>query len=519
VVVGLGTALSRATGFVRLAAVAYAIGFTRLTDTYNLANTTPNIVYELLLGGILSAALVPIFVEHADRGDRDATSAVVSVAVAALAALTVVGLLAAPAIVRLYTLRLEGSTAAAQQALATDLLRLLMPQMFFYGVTALATALLNARRSFAAPAYVPVLNNLLVSGVFFALPTVAGATPDLAQVRGDRGLVLLLGLGTTAGIVTMALALWPAVRRAGVRLQFRPDWRHPAVRTVVRLSGWTMGYAVSNQLALWVVLVLANAHAGGVSAYQGAYVFFQLPHGLVAVSLMTTVAPDLALFAGRADWAAYRERFRLGLALMGLAAIPAAVGYLVLARPIVSALLERGAFSGASAELTGDVLTTFAVGLVPFSLYLYALRGFYTLKDTKTPFLLNAGENALNVALALALEPTLGVQGLALAYSIAYGVAAIVALGMLSRRVGGIGWSDPGRALVRAAAASVVMAGAVALVAGGVGSDTGPGALTRTAVGIVVGGGVYAVALVGLGGRDVGALRERRRAARRRPGE
>ncbi|MGH9285941.1 MAG: lipid II flippase MurJ, partial [Acidimicrobiales bacterium] len=252
--VAIGTALSRLTGFLRLAAMAYAIGFTRLTDTYNLANTTPNIVYELLLGGVLSATLVPVFVDHRDRDDDEATSAVVTVAAVVLVVLTVIGILAAPAIVRLYTLRVEGAAAEAQQELASALLRLFMPQMLFYGLVAMASALLHAHRRFAAPAFVPVLNNLVVTAVFLSLPRLVDGTPTLEGVRQDRGLVLLLGLGTTAGIVAMALALLPALRRTGVRLRPVFSWRHPAVRKVVALSGWTAGYVASNQLALWVVL-------------------------------------------------------------------------------------------------------------------------------------------------------------------------------------------------------------------------------------------------------------------------
>ncbi|MBI2168469.1 MAG: murein biosynthesis integral membrane protein MurJ [Actinobacteria bacterium] len=495
-VVGVGTALSRVTGFVRLAAIAYAIGFTRLTDTYNLANTTPNIVYELILGGVLTAPLVRVFVDHLEDDDDEATSVVVTLAAAALSAVTVAGVLAAPWIVRLYTLRLEGADAIAQEEVATALLRLFMPQMLFYGLTAVATALLNARRSFAAPAFAPVLNNVVVASLFFALPSLADGDLSLGSVRGDTGLVLLLGLGTTAGIVTMTLALWPALRRAGVRVRPRLDLRHPAVAGLLRLSGWTAGYAVTNQLALWVVLVLANEYAGGVAAYQGAFVFFQLPHGLVAVSLMTTVAPDLATAARRADFDAFRSRFALGLRLLVLVVLPAVGGYLLLARPIVAALLERGAFSGASAEVTGDVLQAFAVGLLPFSVYLYALRAFVVgLRDTRTPFVLNAFENALNVGLALVLEPRLGIHGLALAYGIAYVVASVVALAVLSRRAGSLGLAAVAPTLGRAIIATAALAVAVALVAASVGTDTGSGALTRTIGGVAAGGLTYVIAL------------------------
>lgn len=518
--VTLGTALSRVTGFVRLAAIAYAIGFTRLTDAYNVANTTPNIVYELVLGGVLSAPLVRLFVDHFEDDDEEATSVVVTVAAAALTAVTVAGLLAAPWIVRLYTVRLEGAEAAAQEEVATTLLRLFMPQMLFYGLTALATALLNARRSFAAPAFAPVLNNVIVSAIFFSLPTVADGSLGLGDVRGDAGLTLLLGLGTTGGIVAMTVALWPALRRSGLRLRPLFSLRHPAVSMLLRLSGWTAGYAAANQVALWVVLVLANDHPGGVAAYQGAFVFFQLPHGLFAVSLMTTVAPELATAARAHDLHAFRERFRLGFRLLVLVVAPAVVGYLVLGRPIVSALLERGALSGASAEVTGDVLRAFAVGLLPFSVYLYTLRAFVVgLRDTRTPFVVNLVENGLNVVLALALEPVFGLEGLGLAYGLAYTAAAVLALRMLSRRVGGLGLGAAAGSLARVAVASTALAVAALAVATGVGADTGPGALRRTVLAVVVGGAVYVGTLVVTRAPELDAARARaaRRSGRQGP--
>jgi putative peptidoglycan lipid II flippase len=304
----------------------------------------------------------------------------------------------------------------------------------------------------------------------------------------------------------MALALLPALRRAGIRLRLVASWRHPAVRRVLRLSGWTAGYVASNQLALWLVLVLANAHRGGVSAYQAAFVFFQLPHGLVAVSLMTTLAPDLASAAGKADAAAFRERFTYGLRLMSVAILPAAAGYLVLSRPIVSFLLERGALSSASAGLTASCVVAFSLGLLPFSLYLFALRGFYARQDTRTPFLLNAFENGLNIVLALALEPWLGVKGLALAYSLAYGVAAVVALSTLRRRTGGSLLAEGvASAVGRMAVAAAVMAVVVRLATAALPGDA-PAAL-EVAVGVLVGVPVYAGALSSMRVRDLEAVR------------
>jgi putative peptidoglycan lipid II flippase len=508
-IVAMGTALSRITGFGRLFATAYAIGFERLTDAYTQANTAPNIVYELLLGGVLSATLVPVFVRHREENDEDGTSAVVSVTAVLLVAITVTGIVAAPWVVRLLTIGVPDRVAGEQREVATALLRLFMPQMFFYGLTALFTALLNSRRRFAAPAFAPVLNNLVVMAMLFALPHVAGGTPDLGQVRSDPVLLWLLGAGTTAGIVAMTVVLIPRLKPAGIRLRFNLDWRNRSVRLVGRMSGWTLGYVIANQAALLVVLILANRVDGGVSAYTGAFIFFLLPHALFAVSIMTTLVPELSACAGRLDWAGFRSRFSMGLRLMALVVFPAATGYVVLAHPIVTALLEHGALSSTAADLAGDVLMGFGVGLPGFSVYLFTLRGFYAMHDTRTPFFLNLFQNTLQVGLCLALEPLLGVPGLSLAYGLAYSVAAVVALWVLKSRVGSLDARRVGRTIAKVTVACGALALAVLGIAGRVGGDAGVGALVRTTVGLLVGGAVYVVAVVLLRVDEVVLLRDR----------
>ncbi len=517
-VVGIGTGLSRISGLLRVGALTFALGATALSDAYNLANTTPNIIYELLLGGVLSASLVPIFVEHDQLGDEDATNAVLTVSVIAMAVLTVIAVLAAPLIVDVYTLRLSSAEAAAQAEVAVPLLRLLLPQILFYGLMTLGTALLNARRSFFAPAYAPILNNVVVISLLLAFASMAGTDTSLDEVADDRSLLILLGLGTTAGIVAMTVALWPAIRHAGIRIRFNPAWRHPAIRTVVRLSGWTIGYAVANQIALFVVLALANGEgAGAVSAYTYAFIFFQLPHGLFAVSIMTTFMPDLAGFATQGDLPGFRDRFGLGLRLLTLVVLPAAVGYILLARPLVAMLLERGAFGGGSSELTAEVLVAFSVGLLGFSVYLLALRGFYAFKDTRTPFFVNLAENGVNIVAAVALVGVLGVQGLALAYALAYSVGAVLALAALRRRVQGLGGRRTVDGIGRMVVAAGIMAVAVWSVTQVVGSDDGMGAVVRTLTGVLVGMAVYVVALVALRVPDAVDLLHRLRQRRRPP--
>ena len=188
VVVALGTALSRVTGLLRVGVFAAVIGQTALADAYNLANNSPNAVYELLLGGVLSASLVPLFTRHAEEDDDDATSAVVTVAVIALTALTIVAVLAAPWVVRIFTVNISDGVDPEQfRGAATALARIFLVQILFYGISALANSLLQARRRFFAAAWAPVLSNVVVIAALLLVPgTVDGRQPQLADVLSSR---------------------------------------------------------------------------------------------------------------------------------------------------------------------------------------------------------------------------------------------------------------------------------------------------------------------------------------------
>jgi putative peptidoglycan lipid II flippase len=505
--VAVGTLLSRVTGFVRIAAIAYALGAATLAGTYSYANEAPNIVYELLLGGVLTATLVPLFVRYHESRDDDAASAVFTVAMLALAAITVVGVIAAPWIVDLYTLNVHGPTLGAQQELATSLLRLFMPQMLFYGIVTLATAMLNARRRFLAAAFAPVLNNVVVIAVFLALPRIADGSLNVNRVVNDDGLILLMGLGTTAGVVAMAVALLPPLARLHAHLRFLPRWKHPAVRTMLRLSGWTVGYVIANQIALLIVTVLANGTAGGPFIYISAYAFFQLPHGLFAVSLMTTFTPEMATTATRGDLAGLRDQLSRGIRLAAVVIVPAAALYIGMARPIIVALLQRGAFSAADAAAVADTLAAFSVGLLPFSIYLFSMRAFYAQHDTFTPFWLNCIENAVNIALAFPLYAWLGIPGLALAFALAYFAGAIVTLGVLRVRLRGIDGARLTSSLTRIVAAGVVVGGVSWAIGELVGWSSTADAIVAVLAGAAAGGVVYLGMLALLRVEELSALR------------
>jgi len=203
----------------------------------------------------------------------------------------------------------------------------------------------------------------------------------------------------------------------------------------------------------------------------------------------------------------YKRHFSLGIRLISLVVMPAATGYVVLAHPIVTSLVEYGAADDVG--LVADCLAMFALGLVGFSLYLFTLRGFYARRDTRTPFFLNLVENALNIVLALVLEPALGVKGLALALALAYTISAMIAFVTLRGRVGLLGGRRLALALGKIGVASATMAGAVLVVASQVGGDDGGGAIVRTGAGVAVGLVVFVVTAVALRTEELDALRTR----------
>jgi putative peptidoglycan lipid II flippase len=511
-----GTAVSRLTGLIRLVMVAFALGGARLADSFNLANNTPNMIHDLVLGGVLAATFVPVFVDRLARCSPEeaerSIAAVVTASLALLVAATLLFELAAPAIVDLYTM---GSTDAPERALAVTLLRWFCPQLLCYGVISLVSALLATRHRFAAVGIAPVANNLVAIGVLAAFAVAAGHHPSVAGTIADPHLVVLLGLGTTLGVAIQALCLWPSMRRAGIRL--RPVWspHDPAVRSILQLSGWTLGFVAANQLAVFVVLALeVHTGAGGVSAYTYAYTFFMLPFGIVAVSVVNVATPDLARL-----YSAGRSRdlgLRFGVAARQVLALvlPATVGYLVLARQIVPLVIRHGAEGQASASTTAATLAMFALGLPAFCIFLLAIRTLQAMQDTRTAFVLYVLENATNILVALLLYRTvLGVRGLALAYSIAYVVAALAALAVLRERLGTIGGRTTLRVALRSLWLSLAMAAAVAFVAALVGSGSGVLGWVHLLAAVLAGAVVY------LGGAGCAAAARAWQTSRRRDPE
>ena len=477
-ILAFGTFASRLTGFLRVLVIGYVLGVGVLSDAFNYANGVPNIIYDLLLGGILSATLIPVFVEQLNEDDpREASHSISAIFTAiALALVVVSGLLyvAAPYVIHFYLLLAPGSTGGAEKALATRLLRYFAPQVFCLGATVASTALLNARRRFTAAAVSPVLNNLVAIGALLATKAVAlhvlsqkGASPatTLNRFGQDTRAVMILGLGTTLGYVLQLLVQLPAMHRLGLRL--RPVWdpRHRAVRRVAGLSSWLIGVVVANQASLALVMILAGRTQGGVTAYQFSYQFFQLPYALIAVSVASAIMPDLSEQWATGQRVAFERQFVTGLRVTLAVLIPVALVYMAVAQPFIQLAIHHGAVGRSGAHLVTTTLVYFVAGLPGFSAFFLLMRAFQAMQDARTMFRIYVMENVMTVVAALVLSPLIGVPGLALAWVGPYTVASIYAVVKLRRRVGTLGGWLTIRALFRIVLASVVT-GVVAVAVG-----------------------------------------------------
>lgn len=514
--VAAGTALSRITGLARVITIGMVLGGGQLADAYVSANNAPNAIYELLVGGILSAGLVPLIVDLKTRRDRDGINAVLTSSIVAAGAVAIVAVIAAPLVFRVLTINADEAIDVAEFRRAGTLLaRILLVQIFFYGVIALGSAVLHAHRRFFAAAWSPVLANVITVA---ALGSLAVARPadgwGIGDVAADDRLRWVLALGATVGIAVSAAVVVAAARRTGHDFRWRFAPRDEPVRRLVRLSAWTFGYVAVNQVALVIVQNLTEPGSGGRFAYSQAYTFFVLPHGLLAVSIATTLSPELSQAWARRAHQEFARVLGVGIRFTLLLTVPSAVGIFVLRRPIIAALLQHGEFSATDASTVAQTLGAFALGLPAFSAYLFVLRGFYAQLDTRTPFLVNAIECALNVGIGWFLVRSYGVPGLAASFAIAYGISAFGAAALLLRRLEGFDVRRLFASSAQVVAATVFMGGVTLLTRNAIGGTEGLASAMRVAASVLAGLIAYLAGMTVLRSTDIADVA---RMLRRRP--
>ena len=441
----VATLVSRLTGFLRTVVLTAVLGLAAVGDAYTVANTLPNLVYELLIGGVLTSVLVPLLVSAQERdpdGGVRYAQRLMTLAVVGLGALTVLAVLAAPALTWLMGIR-EDADEPGQVGLANWLARILLVEIVFYGVGALAGALLNARGVFGAPAWAPVLNNLVViaTGGLFILASGPG---ELTPATITATQVWLLAGGTTLGIAVQALVLVPLLPRHGVPL--RPRWglRGTGLGEIGTLGLWVVGYVLVSQVGVVVTTQVANRAAddGGLGpfALSNASLLFQMPYGIIGVALLTALLPRMSRAAARGDVDGVIADLSLGTRLSALGLLPVTALLVVLGPALATVAFGRGNASLEDARGVGTALAIGAVGLLPMAVTLLQLRVFYAMKDARTPTLIQLVMVAVRVPLVLLVPvlvaPRHVVAGLMLVTSITFVVGWVVGDVALRRRLG-----------------------------------------------------------------------------------
>lgn len=499
-----GTVVSRLTGFGRAAIIAAAIGVGITAETFNIPNTIPNTLYILVAGGVLNSVLVPQLV-RAMREDDDGGQAyaqrLYSVVVVVLLVASVLAVALAPWLVRLFV-SADYVTDPQLRPFFDSMVwfaRFCMPQIFFYGVYVVLGQMLNARGRFGPYMWAPVLNNVVAIAVFGTFLAVVG---PIARQPLSTEQVAWLGLGSTLGIAVQALVLYPVLRRSGLRLRLRRDVRGVGLGKAGRLGLWTVAFVLVNQLAYVVVVKVASSGAVasldperggayGYSVYANAYLLVMVPHAVITVSLATALLPGMSRLAAAGELATMRTRLLGALRACLAVMVPVSALLVVLAVPVAGTVFGFGGAARDSGQVA-LVIMTFAPGLVAFTAHYLALRGFYALEDTRTPFFIQIAVavtlavNALVVAAFYDVRYT--AAGLGLGWTVAYLVGASVSLTVLGRRIGRLGQLRLLAHVARLALATLPAAAVAAAVVVGVGRTADDGGVLLSAAQAAAGG-------------------------------
>jgi putative peptidoglycan lipid II flippase len=511
-IMAAGSLASRITGLMRTVAISAAIGGGMVGNAYGLANNLPNMVYELLLGGVLGSVLVPYLtrarLNDPDRGEAYAQR-LMTLTLTFLAGATVLAVAAAPALTSLFAITQHANANAGERHLTTMLGYLILPEIIFYGFAALAAAILNTRGHFAAPTWTPILNNIVVIATAAVLMVMHASAKQLTPAQ-----VIVLGVGTTLGIVVQALGLLPALRRVGFRFVARFDWRKLQLRELGRASVWMLVYVIVTEIALVVGLIIMYSagaqHAPGVAIYGNAYLIFMMAHGICAVSIMVALMPRLSAAAAEGRLGDLAKQMASGTRLSAVILIPISAAYLTLGQPLGVTLFAWGTYSISDARHTGTVIALAGIGLVPYAISQMQLFAFYALREQKTAGLISLPMAAVRIGFDLlfyvVLPIALVTASLMVANTISYVVAAVIGYAVLRRKIGSLGLGEMFVALGRLTVAAVIAAVPTYLVVlvfrHAIGEGKGASIVT-----LVVGGavliGAYIAAAIALRAKDV----------------
>jgi putative peptidoglycan lipid II flippase len=412
-VVGLAVLCSRVLGLAREQIFAALFGGGRVMDAFTIAFRIPNLLRDLFAEGALSTAFVTVFTRTATLQDGAAAwrlaDKVATLTVVALSAITVLGILSAPWLVAL----LAPGFDPAKAALTVTLTRIMWPFILLVSLAALVMGMLNARNVFGMPAMASSFFNLgsIVAGV------VLGYWLD--PHFGPRA-ILGLAIGTLIGGALQLAVQLPTLRREGYR--YRPDlrWGDAGVRAILRLMGPSVIAASTTQVNVLVNSVFASELGDGPTFWLTvAFRLMQLPLGVFGVALGTVALPLLARMAATGNTAAFRSELARGMRLALLMTIPASIGLIVLAEPIISVLYQHGRFGAYETAESAGALRFYALGLCGYAALKVLVNAFYALDRRKTPMVVSFIAVGLNLLLNWVFTRELGWGHRGLAFSTA----------------------------------------------------------------------------------------------------
>ena len=451
-IMALGTIISRITGFIRGILIVAVLGTALLADTYNVANTMPNILYNLLVGGALTAIFIPQLVrsfESEDGGDDFASRLVTTISLILLI-LVLLGMFFAPNLVRLYAPEFFTEGFAREQEIAIAFTRYCLPQIFFLGLFTMLGQVANARGSFGPLMWAPIANNLVGIALFggFLLFSTGIDIDSITQPQ-----IALLGWGTTFSVVVQALVLVPVIKKLGITI--KPKLGVAGLGKSFKLAGWTLVYVLISQLGYLVTVNVATAAAVrsfndgvetgvGYTPYTFAYFVMLLPYSIVTISIITAILPHISKLALDGKREEVKAQLVRAIRLVGVITVPSAVAFL-----LFGPLITESIFVGISTEdsrYIGYVLSALSFGLVAFSINLILIRGFNAFEDTRTQVVSILVINIFSVGLSyffLFFSKNQWVTvGLGVAFSASYLVGLFVTLGLLKKHVGRLAISE-----------------------------------------------------------------------------
>ena len=451
-IMAIGTILSRITGFFRAILAVAVLGTALLADSYNVANTMPNILYNLLVGGALTAIFVPQLVRSFsdEDGGNGFASRLVTTISGILLLLVLIGVIFAPALVRLYAPEFTTSGFEKEFEIAVAFTRYCLPQIFFLGLFTMLGQVANARGSFAPLMWAPIANNLVVIAIFAGV-LIMQQSISVENITG--GQIQLLGWGTTLGIVVQALILIPVVKRSGIRL--RPIFGVAGLGKSFSLAGWTLVYVLISQIGYLITVNVAtsaavrSAQAGiatgvGFTPFTSAYYIMLLPYSIVTISIVTALLPHLSKLAIEKNTLEVKKQLIRAIRMCGVVTVPSSVAFL-----LFGSLMTEVLYFGISLEdsrYIGYVLSALSLGLVAFSINLILIRGFNAFEDTRTQvisiLIINIISSALSYLFLATLKSDLVTIGLGLAFAISYIFGLFVTIALLSKHVGKFQYSQ-----------------------------------------------------------------------------